>query len=67
MFSECPDKTYGLGCLDCSKNCIEAECVKFSPSMNCSIGCIAGYIGTSCSTGKSIDPGFQEQSSMCPV
>ena len=53
MFLECPDKTYGYGCMDCSKNCIESKCQKTSSRMICSNGCIAGYMGSDCSTGKS--------------
>ena len=66
MFSECPDKTYGYGCLDCSNKCSESKCVKFSSTMNCSNGCIAGYMGTDCSSGISIYYVFLLQRSMCP-
>ena len=55
---DCPDKTYGYGCLDCSKNCLESKCEKFSSAMTCTNGCIAGYMGPDCSTGKSVHLGI---------
>ena len=61
IFSDCPDKTYGYGCLNCSSNCNESKCFKFSSNMNCSNGCIAGYKGTDCLMGKSTHFDFLEK------
>ena len=50
--TECPDGTYGIGCQQCSSQCFESRCDKFLDTLNCTDGCIAGYRGTDCSTGR---------------
>ena len=67
IFSDCPEHTYGYDCQNCSNTCIDSECDKFSITMNCSNGCIAGYTGMNCSTGKLIQSGLMLQSSIFQI
>ena len=50
--AECDGKTYGIGCHPCSENCRNSMCNKFSETMICSDGCIAGKMGKDCSQGE---------------
>ena len=59
--SDCPSKTYGIGCQNCSINCRDAECLKTSETMECMDGCEAGYKGNDCSLSKCIIPKMNTQ------
>ena len=49
---ECTDGTYGYNCKECSKNCQERQCDKFTHNGKCTLGCIAGYTGDNCIQGR---------------
>ena len=49
---ECEGDTYGIGCKNCSDNCRNRKCKKYSETLTCEQGCAAGKTGTNCSMGK---------------
>ena len=49
--SECPNGTYGFGCLPCSEHCVNSLCEKFSEYGVCSDGCEVGYTKGNCTKG----------------
>ena len=51
----CEGDTYGIGCRNCSDNCRNRKCKKYSETLICKQGCVAGKTGSDCSMGKNND------------